>query len=74
MKTKTLVTGVALATLIGVTAVVPAMAHGISNDSCDVNLNYDISLEPQKLVLSQKGMSFIASNPANCMWKAKKLP
>jgi hypothetical protein len=73
MKTKTLVTGVALATLIGVTAVVPAMAHGISNDSCDVNLNYDISLEPQKLVLSQKGDEFYRFEPGKLYVEGKEV-
>ncbi|MCL2918174.1 YggN family protein [Shewanella litorisediminis] len=73
MKTKTLITGVALATLIGVTVAVPAKAQGISTDNCDVNLNYDISVEPKKLVLSQKGDEFYRFEPGKLFVEGKEV-
>lgn len=73
MKTKNLVSCVALATLIGVTLAVPAKAAEIGSASCDVNLNYDINLEPKKLVFSQKGTESYRFEPGRVFVDGKEV-
>ncbi|QSX30956.1 YggN family protein [Shewanella cyperi] len=52
MKLPSMLTGIALATMICSTA--PVMAHE-DHQECNVSLNYDLTMEPKKMVFSSKG-------------------
>lgn len=53
MNMNKLVTGIATSVFIFGAVIAPAIAHSSHDEGCDVSLNYDVVIEPQKLVLSQ---------------------
>lgn len=85
MKINTLLTGVALSgVILGISGLqlVQAKTEPQIHDRCDVSLNYDVKVEPNKLVMSEKGLEkyrievdklFVEGKQVNLSDKQKKL-
>ena len=57
LKNRALITGTLCSSLLAMSIATPVMAKmSLNNEQCNVSLNYDVTVEPKKLLVSANGV------------------